>query len=153
MKPHHVEKLLANYPLGTVIKFEKNLSLWKKLNDKDNDQLPKITSNLNTPIVNTVINTDSRLIQVDHVLSNSSDGVLIVNYFKTHGELNDNIRGKLVDLIIHNLIANAIPMSITLADNIANQIVFMFPSELKVSTYLPTYKKIIINYFSLYIIL
>lgn len=136
MKPHHIEKLLADYPLGTVIKFEKHLNLWKKLNDDDNDQLLKITTDLNTPKVNTIINTDSGLIQVDHVLSNSSDGVLIVNYFKTHGELNDNIRGKLVDLIIHHLISNTIPMSIALAEKIANQIVFMFPSELKVSTYL-----------------
>lgn len=118
METHHIEKLLANYLLGILIEFENNLSLWQQLHD--DEQLPKIACNINMPTTNAAMNNNLHLIQVDHLLSNSLDGSLIVNYFKTHGELNDSIRRKLVDLVIHNLMANAIPMSITLADNIAN---------------------------------
>lgn len=156
MKPNHSKRLLINYALGTLIKFGQNLSVWQKSQSTTKnqsyyrEQLPT-TSNLNTPAsLETSDNSypiqacQKTVLQVDSVLSNSTDGLLIINYFKSHGEFNDNIRGKLVDLIIHNLIANKIPMSITLADNIANQIVFMFPSEIKVGTYL-VYKKINLN--------
>lgn len=100
MKPHHIEKWLANYLLGTLIEFENNLSLWQQLHD--DEQLPKIACNINMLTTNAAMNNNLHLIQVDHLLSNSLDGSLIVNYFKTYGELNDSIKGKLVDLVIHN---------------------------------------------------
>lgn len=137
---------MANYPLGTYIQFEHKLGLWQQSQlptnvRLDNEKRLPTTSNsiqgssLNTQISNNYNPTQAcqTSVQIESILTNSPDGLLILKYFKCHEEFNDNIRVKLVDLIIHYIISNEISMSLTLADNIADQIVFMFPSEIKVS--------------------
>lgn len=72
-------------------------------------------------------------VQVHTILANSTRGKLLIDYYNIHKELNDTIRGNLVDLIIHDIISNDVPMSISLAESVAEQIVAMFPSEIKAS--------------------
>lgn len=72
-------------------------------------------------------------VQVHTILANSTRGKLLIDYYNIHKELNDTIRGNLVDLIIHDIISNDVPMSISLAESVAEQIVTMFPSEIKAS--------------------
>jgi hypothetical protein len=63
---------------------------------------------------------------------NSTQGVMIVNYYKSHNCLNNDIRTILVEIIIQHLITSKINMTVALAENIAKQIQVLFPSELKV---------------------
>jgi len=60
---------------------------------------------------------------------------MIIDYYEVNNKLNDNIRSLLVDTIINYVITNKLSMSISLADCIGNQIVAMFPSEVKVSVW------------------
>jgi len=79
---------------------------------------------------------DSTLVsglQVHTMLANSTRGKLLIDHYNIHKELNDTIRGNLVDLIVHAIISKNIPMSISLAESVAEQITIMFPSEIKAS--------------------
>ncbi|XP_016659852.1 uncharacterized protein LOC107883741 [Acyrthosiphon pisum] len=55
----------------------------------------------------------------------------ILEYFKTHNKLNDGIRATLVDILIAQVLSQQIPMSVSLAESLANQIVAMFKTEVK----------------------
>lgn len=127
MKPMHVEKLLKNYTLGVQLKFEKELTLWQQKVQTDpitilpeKDQQSKIL-----PAVESIV-------KVFNVVKDSPNGKLVLDYFKIYKKLNDSIRCKLVDMIIHYIISSKMPMTIKLADSIADQIVCMFSSEVKV---------------------
>jgi len=78
-------------------------------------------------------NAKSYDVYVHTILANSSKGKLLIDYYNTNMELNVTIRGNLVDLIIHDIISNNIPMSISLAECVAEEIANMFPSEIKAS--------------------
>lgn len=68
------------------------------------------------------------------ILSSSTTGeIIIIDYYKANKRFNDNIRSLLVDTIISYIIRKKLTMSVNLADYIGNQIVSMFPSEVKVS--------------------
>lgn len=61
----------------------------------------------------------------------SDTGIMIIDYYKSNNKFNDHIRTLLVEHIITYIISKKI-MSVSLVDYIGNQIVAMFPSELKV---------------------
>ncbi|XP_050058606.1 uncharacterized protein LOC126550678 [Aphis gossypii] len=82
---------------------------------------------------------------VDHnidlgvILNSTTTGGMIVDYYKINNRFNDNIRSLLVDAIISYIITKKMTMSVNLADYIGDQIVSMFPSEVK-DTYFMKYE-------------
>jgi len=67
------------------------------------------------------------------MLSNNTQGSLIFDYFKNHNMLNDSCRNLLIEIIISDLIKKDLTMTIKLANYIADAIVTVFPSEIKVN--------------------
>lgn len=67
------------------------------------------------------------------MLNSSNTGTMIVQYYKSNSKFNDGIRTLLVDTVINYVITKEIPMSVCLAEQLANQIVAMFPTEVKVN--------------------
>lgn len=140
IKPRHIDKLLLNHPLGILIKFENHLETWQRsLQKKPTSQIDSAlvfeVQNLQTFEKLKPTNSNPKMydVHVHTILANSSKGKLLIDYYNTNLELNNTIRGTLVDLIIHDIISNNIPMSISLAESVAEQIAFMFPSEIKAS--------------------
>lgn len=125
-----------------MIKFENCVETWQKsLQDKSliviDNSLVSGVQNLQTSLQNKPLSEIDRTlvsgVQVHTILANSTRGKLLLDYYKIHKELNDSIRGNLVDLIVHDIISKNIPMSISLAESVAEQIAIMFPSEIKAS--------------------
>lgn len=75
-------------------------------------------------------------INLSDILSSSTTGTMIINYYKTNNKFNDNIRSLLVETIISYIITTKMTMSVNLANCIGNQIVAMFPSEVKVNYFI-----------------
>lgn len=76
-----------------------------------------------------------QLINLDlsEILNSSTQGMMIINYFKSNKKLNDSIRTMLVELIINHVITKKLSMSVNLAENIATQVDNLFPREVKVN--------------------
>lgn len=72
------------------------------------------------------------LLKVDEVLNSTTQGALILNYYEKNNKLNDGIRSTLVDILIGHVLSQKLPMFVILAESIADQIVVMFKSEVKV---------------------
>lgn len=71
-------------------------------------------------------------LKVDEVLNSTTQGALILSYYEKYNKLNDGIRSTLVDILIGSVLSQKLPMSVILAESIADQIVVMFKSEVKV---------------------
>lgn len=72
-------------------------------------------------------------IELVQMLSNNTQGSLIFDYFKNHKMLNDSCRNLLIEIIISDLVKKDLTMTIKLANYIADAIVTVFPSEIKVN--------------------
>jgi len=59
------------------------------------------------------------IIKVYNIVKDSPNGKLVLDHFKNYKKLNDSIRCKLVDMIIHYIISFKTLMTIKLADSIA----------------------------------
>ncbi|KAL5237067.1 hypothetical protein ACI65C_004477 [Semiaphis heraclei] len=122
----HIERLLKNYTLGVQLKFEKELITWQQLQIQADPItiLPEKDQKSKTLPVESII-------KVFNVVKDSPNWKLVLDYFNIYKKMNDSIRCKLVDMIIHYIISSKMPMTIKLADSIADQIVCMFSSEVK----------------------
>ena len=134
MKSVQVYELLNKFPLGIKIKFSNYLENWQNVqngssnNKLDTAILPKNTKSFvqEEPVVDININ-------LDDILTSSTTGSMIIDYYKINNKLNDNIRSLLVETVISYIITTKKQMSVNLADYIGNQIIAMFPSEVKVN--------------------
>lgn len=120
------------------IKFEHNLKQLQNkpeeasVNELDRSTVDSVSfSNVTVPSI-----CQSPQFSLHDVLSNSSHGVMITNYYKSNKNLNESCRSLMIDLIISNLIQQSISMSVGLADTIAKTIVETFTTELKVTNQL-----------------
>lgn len=114
--------------MGVQLQFEKELIIWQqqKVQTDPTTILPEKDHQSKTlPAVESII-------KVFSAVKDSPNGKLVLDYFKIYKKLNDSIRCKLVDMIIHYIISSKMPMTIKLADSIADQIVCMLSSEVKV---------------------
>lgn len=140
--------LVKEYPLGVQINFRYHVEAWQKSNITENEPNKNITSSHVIPSsscssslemikldknqsIQCIIPSKNPNIEVSNIL-NSTQGALIIDYYKKHNSINDNIRTLLVEIIIQELITKKILMSVSLAEEIADQIQQLFPSELKV---------------------
>jgi hypothetical protein len=80
-----------------------------------------------------ISHTTTHEFKVDEVLNSTVQDSLILNYYKMYDKLNDDIRTTLVESLIGHVLSQKIPMSVSLAESIADQIVVMFRSEVKVN--------------------
>lgn len=139
MKSDHVHKLLSKFPFGIIFKFEAELEKWQKTKNILNSfQSTNITNSIDTSINKSNAETLKKPqklghnFRVDEVLTLSTQGSLILDYFKTHNKLNDGIQATLVDILIGQVLSQQVPMPVSLAESLAYQIVAMFKSEVKV---------------------
>lgn len=136
MKPEHVNELLIEYPIGIKILFSYHLENWQKSLSQNINCTTPTTALLNIPNTKSISQQKATIdnnITLNDILSSSTTGTMIIDYYKNNNKFNDNIRSLLVDNIINFIITNKLSMSVHLADNIGNQIITMFPSEVKVS--------------------
>lgn len=63
---------------------------------------------------------------------NNGHGLLVQSYYDNHKDLNETSRDYIVTTVVNYCITNKIHMSTTTADNLADQIIQMYPSETKV---------------------
>lgn len=69
---------------------------------------------------------------LEDVLKMTNDGRLMLKYYAINANLNEPSRTLLVEIIIQHLLETDVCMSVTLADSISNQILKLFPTEIKV---------------------
>lgn len=141
MKVEHVPKLLHKFPLGIIILFEHELVKWQKTIHVDDYLSHKTASHNEYHQGNEKSSPESHNLRkinfkLDEVLNASRHGSLIVEYYKKHEKLNDGIRSTLVDIVIGHIITKQVQMTVSMAELIANQIVAMFTSEIKVFIFL-----------------
>lgn len=130
MNRKEIMKLAKKFPLGVQVTLRYNVEKWQKQNYSD---INIASDPISLPSCSKEIlpsDLSSGFVLFD--LLKCTSGGMITEYYKSHNSLNDNIRTLLVELIIQHLISNKIVMSVALAENIANQIQRIFPSELKV---------------------
>lgn len=137
MNSKHIALLLTGFPLGIRIKFEKYIYDYQTKQVEQNYN-PSVEPKLMpiTPAQNIVSSnlSSSTAIMFDlaTILTKSTQGSIIVDYYYKHKKLNELCRSLLVEIIINDLIKRNCTMTIDLANNIANSIVVSFPSEIKV---------------------
>lgn len=151
MNSNDVHKLLEKFPLGIQILFRHELGLWQNsqeninLNENNsirNDSIQKFQSlPPSTEKISTAPSKLNYTVQVGEILNSCTRGNLIVDYYKKKNRLNDGIRTTLVELLISHMITNNIPMSVNISESIADQIVTMFSSEVKVKFFSSAYWK------------
>lgn len=126
-------QLLNKYPLGIRIKFGYYIKQWQS------SKFEKSSSELNLS-TNTVKSSSSSLSEseplhsfsLDDILTNNTQGSLILNFYKSNNNLNEMCRNLLIDLIISSLLDEKRPMTTSFANHIADVIVGTFPTEIKV---------------------
>lgn len=134
MQPNDVNKLLENFPLGIKIVFRYELDKWQKSTHKVRNI--SLDHELHHDLPLTIDSLPKQIIKVGEILSSSSQGHLILEFYRKNNKLNDGIRTTLVDIIISYIISMKIPMSVNISESMADQIVTLFPSEVKVNNIL-----------------
>jgi len=116
--------------MGIRIKFAYYIKEWQKSKYCNNSSESPIhiysSSSLPVPI------PLGQQFSLDEILSKTTQGALITNYYKCNNSLNESCRNLLVDLIIASLLEKNHPMTVALANNIADTIVRTFTTEIKV---------------------
>jgi hypothetical protein len=139
MKFEHVEKQLSKFPWSIIFKLEHKLKKWQTNipnigNDLNNYSNPIDVSmcSLNKSITEKpqISHKTTHEFKVDEVLNSAVQGSLILDYYKKYDKINDVT---LVESLIGHVLPQKIPISVSLAESIADQIVVMFRSELKVN--------------------
>ncbi|XP_029342304.1 uncharacterized protein LOC115033602 [Acyrthosiphon pisum] len=124
-----IMKLAEKFPLGVQVTLRYNVEKWQKQNDSN---INLASNSISLPSCSKeVLPSDLSSSFVLFDVLKCTSGAMITEYYRSHNSLNDNIRTLLVELIIQHLISNKIVMSVALAENVADQIQRIFPSELK----------------------
>ncbi|KAL5239943.1 hypothetical protein ACI65C_007353 [Semiaphis heraclei] len=138
MKYRHIEKLLANFPLGIQIKFEKYVNEYqqKQLGPLDSSfletkSIPSTSTQRFVSSNSSTKNLSENCFDLTQILTRSTQGSLIVDYYFKHKHLNESCRTLLVEIIINDLIKRNQTMTINLSNDIANAILLSFPTEIK----------------------
>lgn len=142
MNESHCAILLSNFPLGIRIKFENRLKKYQQTLNINNisynshpevNKFPTIVCNTDKTADKVKITLGHQIFHLQKILTNNTKGSLILDYYKKHNIINESCRNILVEIIINDIINNDLPMNIKLANFIADAIVNVFPSEIKIS--------------------
>jgi len=141
MKTYHVEKLLSKFPWGIIFKFKHELTKWQtnaSIVSNDLNSCTHMGEIVLCPSSKSILEDTQKSsnikyqLKVYEVLNSTTQGALILNYYEKNNKLNDGIRLTLVDILIGRVLSQELPMSVILTESIADQIVVMFKSEVKV---------------------
>lgn len=134
MKSVHVNELLNKFPLAIKIKCSHYIENWQNTqNASSNTKLDIILQKNTKSFVQeeTVVDIN---INLSDILTSSTTGTMIIDFYKTNNKFNDNIRSLLLETVISYIITTKKKqMSVNLTDHIGNQIIAIFPSEVKVN--------------------
>lgn len=145
---YQISQLLRLYPLGIRIKFGYCIKEWQINSKGEKNSIDGVLSSTSTVASSSTSLPpvpSEPMFSLDEVLIKSSQGALITNYYKCNNSLNEGYRNLLVDLIIASLLENKCPMSVALANNIADAIVSTFTTEIKVNIKIVLYIYISFN--------
>lgn len=118
--------------MGIRIKFAYYIKEWQKSKYSNSYRESPIHTYTSSPLPVPVPEPLGQQFSLDEVLTKTTQGALIINYYKSNTSLNESCRNLLVDLIIASLLEKNHPMSVVLANNIADTIVGTFTTEIKV---------------------
>lgn len=132
----HIRILLVNFPIGIQIKFEKYIQDYQN-KEVEQHQISSIKPK-SIPVSTTqnIVPTNENIFDLSQILTKSSQGSMVVDYYFKNKKLNESCRTLLVELIINDLIKKNRTMTIDLASQISNAIIMSFPTEIKVRTFL-----------------
>lgn len=139
IQDHHIAILLDDFPLGIRIRFEHYVKKYQNISNNYSDVPKKNTISATNELPCTSVQPKAfekknETIELVQILSNNIQGSLIFDYFKNHNMmLNESCRNLLIEIIISDLIKKNLTMTIKLANYIADAIVTVFPSEIKVN--------------------
>lgn len=123
INPSEISMLVKQFPLGIQINFRYNVEIWQKSYTKLNEpniNMPSLilpSPSCSSALENVSSAQNQSMIQPQCIPSklenfelcnilDSTQGALIVGYYKSHNSLNHNIRTLLVELITQELIKN-----------------------------------------------
>lgn len=125
MTQANVQQLFEKYKLqlGLQFQFASWLKSWQssELKNLNNDSLSC------KALDNAALTFDVR-----NILKISSQGRKILDLYGNDTQLNDGSRAIIVELIVNYMVQNDIRMTTNVAQQIADEIIKVFPSELKV---------------------
>lgn len=117
--------------MGVRIKFAYHIKNWQISNHGNNSSESSILCTNSSSSLSVSVPFEQQF-SLNDVLTKTAQGALITNHYKCHNSLNESCRNLLVDLIIASLLEKNHPMSVALANNIADTIVRTFTTEIKV---------------------
>lgn len=135
--PSQCDTLLADFPLGIRIKFIGKLMKTRSTDEDSQINVCTCINNnknghLKSVVDGTTLTIDKPVLSLCEVLGSSYQGCLVLDHFKKNGFLNDASRTILVDIVIKTAIKEKINMTVKVAEEMAEQIIAAFPSEVKV---------------------
>ena len=117
--------------MGIRIKFAYYIKDWQKSKYSIDSSASPILCTISSSSLPAPVPLEQQF-SLDEVLTKTTQGALITNYYKCHNSLNESHRNLLVDVIIASLLEKNRSMSVVLANNIADTIVGTFTTEIKV---------------------
>ncbi|CAH0562788.1 unnamed protein product [Brassicogethes aeneus] len=141
-RPHHIHLLCPNVPLGTRILLEQHLFGWQKsigtfcssgdpFNLSHTSHANEENLQSNSQENNNASEHALEVIQLRHILLKSNEGKILLGISNQKGNLNDGQRQILVDRVVDFFIQENKTLNVPMGENLSNQILQLFPSEIK----------------------
>lgn len=140
--PKFMERVMESFSFGIQIKFQHHLINWQKSHNIHfesaaplNLQTPQkvaSTSRTEPPISSPLKPSNDSVIHLHDILSKTFEGKMIQTYHQENQSLNHKNRQILVDVIAHYFVSNEIKLTTSQCENIVQEIVTIFPGEVKV---------------------
>lgn len=159
IKRHHIEKLLTNFDLGTLIVFEHNLEEWRKSIDLpftdytsifldpmipnnnfrvSNPPSPALSSNSvastsshrDTPYERPTFEENNRpTITISQILNESPKGIMFTEYYSKYGKFQEEQRNSLVALIAKYFEEKGLDMTLAKSYQLEKELLATFQNE------------------------
>lgn len=155
IKPHHIERLLKGFDMGTQILFENNLDEWRQsqqdtriYNDSDvlrshllSQHLPSSRSSTrpNTPMSGELVFAPSQNnctneagtsnISLYEILNTTPRGIILVEYYTNFNNFGEDQRNTLINLIASFFEERDLPLSVSTSNRLEREILLRFPTE------------------------
>lgn len=157
MQPEFRRLVTSHLSVGKQIKFTANLQIWQKQQQQETDLQGQLHENQhdhleyyhqsksfsNVENINNITNDDIvrknddifniKNVNLFEILKTTNDGKSILQMYEDKRDLNETTRSILLKLIITFFHINTnLNMSAKTAENLSNQIIVLFPNEMKV---------------------
>lgn len=119
LQNNHIEKLLNDFPIGDLVKFQHNIEQWKKLkvpNESKTHEQEKCT-------------IKGTQISVMEILENTYNGKEILDFYRKNDTLYEEQRNLLINTIGKYIEAKGVEFSLSACSVMEKEICSIFPSE------------------------